>query len=124
MDNDVSGAKQAGAKLAAERQRRGITQDALAQRMGVSAARISAIESGNNRLRPETITRYMSCLELITYDGGKEGGVVMRLTMPQIRWLAVFSQLTEEEKKEATTMIMDRFADRVSDRIRKEKPIE
>ena len=124
MDIDVSGPKHTGAKLAAERDRRGITQEALAQRMGVTPARISAIESGRHKLRPESITRYMACLELITHGRHKTGDVVMRLTVPQVRWLSIFSHLTEDEQNEATKMIMDRFADRVSDRMGQEQAIE
>lgn len=105
------------ASLAAERERRGITQEALARRMGVTPARVSAIESGRNKLRPETVTRYMACLDLIEYDQADTGDFEMRLTTAQVRWLALYSELTEAEQNAAMQMVRERFANTVNDRI-------
>lgn len=108
--------------LSAERERRGITQDALARRMGVTPARISAIESGRNKLRPETITRYMACLDLIEHDQADAGAFQMRLTTAQVRWLALYSELTEDEQAEALQLVRERYADRLNSRLH-EQPV-
>lgn len=110
-----------GHALAAERERRGITQDALARRMGVTPARVSAIESGRNKLRPETITRYMACLELITHDQADVGDFEMRLTVTQVQWLSIFSELEEHEQQEAIQLMRDRYAERLNSRIHEQE---
>lgn len=112
--------RSAGAKLAAERKARGITQEALATRMGVSTARISAIESGQNRLRDETVFRYMTCLDLVSHDQADMGDVNVRLTIDQIQWLAIYTELTEEERAEAKRLMLNTFAGRLNDRLHEE----
>lgn len=110
-----------GHALAAERERRGITQHALADRMGVTPARISAIESGRNKLRPETVTRYMACLELVTHDQDDLGDFEMRLTIKQVQWLAIFSELEDYEQDEALQIMRDRYAERLNNRIHEQE---
>ena len=107
--------------LSAERERRGITQDALARRMGVTPARISAIESGRNKLRPATVTRYMACLDLIEYDQADTADFEMRLTVAQLRWLALYSELTEDEQAEALQLVRERYADRLNSRMHEQQ---
>lgn len=109
--------QQSGLKLAAEREKRGITQAALARRMGVQPARVSAIESGRNKLRPETVLRYMTCLELIEHDQTDAGEFEMKLTTKQVRWLAIFSELSEDEQEEAAMHMRERYADRLTRRF-------
>lgn len=117
LNGGVNTAPSSGRALAAERERRGITQAALARRMGVQPARVSAIESGKNKLRPETVLRYWTCLELIDHDQTDAGDYEMRLTARQVRWLAIFSELTEEEQDEASVHMRERYADRINRRL-------
>lgn len=107
--------------LSAERERRGITQESLARRMGVTPARISAIESGRNKLRPATITRYMACLDLIEHDQADTGEFEMRLSIEQVRWLALFSELTEQEQAEVQRYVLEKYAHVVNRRLREEE---
>jgi transcriptional regulator with XRE-family HTH domain len=50
-----------GWRLAEMRKRRGLTQEQVAQRMGVSTSRVSQIESGDLSTQ-DVLTRYISAL--------------------------------------------------------------
>lgn len=88
------------AQLNQKRREKGMTQEALAQRLGVTASRVSKWERGDNQLPLEMVSAYAKALGL-TIHINVEGDIQMIMETKQLQPTSEYETFQVEQVKEA-----------------------
>lgn len=88
------------AQLNQKRREKGMTQEALARRLGVTASRVSKWERGDNQLPLEMVSAYAKALGL-TIHINAEGDIQMNMETKQLQPTNEYETFQVEQVKEA-----------------------
>jgi predicted transcriptional regulator/DNA-binding XRE family transcriptional regulator len=103
----VAGPIQYGAKVRRLRQNRGLTQAALAERLGISTAYLNLLENGRRRLTPDLLIRLTRTLSIGLEEFGPEDDARVLSDLEEVFSEPIFEQ-TPVDRKDMEALVVER----------------